>query len=63
MIFLGDLACPEDRIEDFLNCLRNMQVFNNETNVLNLEGAIVDNVAKRKGPTLYNISRITEAFP
>ena len=63
MIFLGDLACPDERVEDFLSCVGKMKIFDNETVVVNLEGAVVDNPEERKGQTLYNSSRISEAFP
>ena len=63
MIFLGDLACPEERIDDFISCTSQMQVFDNEVVVVNFEGVIVDDLSERKASSLYNISKIKDAFP
>ena len=62
MIFLGDLACPDQNIDAFLYCINNIPEFNNEIIVLNLEACTVDNAEEREDLTLYNLSRIAEAF-
>lgn len=40
-----------------------MSIFNDEIVVINLEGPIVDRIEDRKKSTLYNLIRITDAFP
>ena len=62
MIFLGDLACPEQKIDDFIKCVNDILEFENEIIVINLEANIVDNKEERKELTLYNLSKITYAF-
>ncbi|SEG13762.1 poly-gamma-glutamate synthesis protein (capsule biosynthesis protein) [Eubacterium ruminantium] len=62
MIFLGDLACPEQKIDDFIKCVNDILEFENEIIVINLEANIVDNNEERKELTLYNLSKITDAF-
>ena len=62
MIFLGDLACPEDKIDAFLDCINHIDVFKDEVVVINFEANIVDSTDERKKLTLYNLSRITESF-
>ena len=62
MIFLGDLACPENRIDAFIECIDSMSIFKDEIVVINLEANIVDNVNDRRALTLYNVSKIVNAF-
>lgn len=62
MIFLGDLACPENKIDAFLDCINHIDVFKDEVIVINFEANIVDSLNDRKELTLYNLSRITEFF-
>lgn len=62
MIFLGDLACPDNRIDAFLDCINSMELFRDEIIVINLEANIVDNKDERKILTLYNNSKIVNSF-
>lgn len=62
MIFLGDLACPENRVNAFIDCINSMDIFKDEIVVINLEANIVDDVPERKALTLYNVSKIVNAF-
>lgn len=63
MIFLGDVACPEERLDTFRKWTAEQEVFGDEVVVLNLEAAIVDDSAERKNLTLYNVGKFSECFP
>lgn len=63
MIFLGDIACPDERLNVFIKWSANDKSFENEIVVLNLEANIVDKVYERKNLTLYNCSSIAKVFP
>ena len=62
MLFLGDLACPDEKIERLSDCINNMTVFKDEIIVVNFEGNIVDNPDDRRPFTLYNLSRAADLF-
>lgn len=62
MLFLGDLACPDEKIEKFSDCINNMPIFKDEIIIVNFEGNIVDNPSERRPVTLYNLSKSTELF-
>lgn len=62
MIFLGDLACPDEKIDDFVSCINEMPIFQDEIVIVNLEGLFVDDLKQRRRPTLYNNSKLLNAF-
>jgi len=63
MIFLGDLACPEERFEVFQKWTASEELFRDQVIILNFEACIVDNAEERKNLTLYNVSNIADMFP
>lgn len=42
MIFLGDIACPEEKIQSFVDSVDRINVFNNEIVIFNLEVNILE---------------------
>ena len=62
MIFLGDLACPDERADQFLSDVNSLDIFKDEIVILNLEGNIVENEVDRNQHSLYNSSKIASAF-
>lgn len=62
MLFLGDLACPEETQDEFINCINGMQVFKNEIIIVNFEANIVNKPEERRRLTLYNLLNITNSF-
>lgn len=61
MIFLGDIACPDNRIEEFLECVNREKCFQNEVVIYNLEGNILeDDVMKCEA--LHNSPSIVHSF-
>ena len=42
MIFLGDIACPEEKIQSFVDCVNRINVFDNEIVIFNLEANILE---------------------
>jgi len=57
MIFLGDLACPEERVEAFNDSISNITVLKDEIVVVNLEAVILDNGDNKKCK-LYNSPKV-----
>lgn len=62
MIFLGDLACPQEKITEFVSCVNKISYFDNEIVILNFEANIVDAVSDRNNISLYNVSEIVNSF-
>ena len=62
MIFLGDIACPYERVSDFIDALSQIDAFKDELIVLNLEANILNDGEKQKPLTLYNASTVLDAF-
>lgn len=62
MIFLGDIACPYERVSDFIDAVSQIDVFKDELIVLNLEANILNDGEKQKPLTLYNASTVLDAF-
>lgn len=62
MIFLGDIACPDEKIDEFLSWTNSEQIFFDEVVIANLEANIVDQVSERRNLTLYNSSKISRMF-
>ena len=54
MIFLGDLACPDDKVENFVEWTNEQEIINNELLIINFEGNIVDDVNKRRNLKIHN---------
>lgn len=62
MIFIGDIACPYERANDFVGCIQHIDFFNNEIVVLNLEANILKKDYKKRPITLYNSPEVINAF-
>lgn len=62
MLFLGDIACPDTRIKQFIDTINTMDLFKNQIVVANLEGCIIDDPQIRKTNSLYNVSGMKDAF-
>lgn len=62
MIFIGDIACPEERVSAFEECIKEIPTFQNETVVLNFEANILNDEDVRKPLTLWNSPKVTDAF-
>lgn len=61
MIFLGDLACPPERVEDFNAAVDSLDVLSGETVVVNLEAVIPFNQIIRP-ETLYNHESVLDGL-
>ncbi len=61
MIFLGDLACPTERVDDFNEVVDRVSVLSNEVIVLNLEAVILEN-GSNKESKLYNHPRALDSI-
>ena len=62
MIFLGDIACPYERVSDFIDAVSQIDAFRDELIVLNLEAEILNDDEKQKPLTLYNALTVLDAF-
>lgn len=62
MIFLGDIACPYEKVRDFIDTVSKIDAFKDELIVLNLEANILKEGEKQKPLTLYNASTVLDAF-
>lgn len=62
MIFLGDIACPYERVSDFIDTVSKIDAFKDELVILNLEANILNDDEKHKPLTLYNASTVLDAF-
>lgn len=62
MIFIGDIACPQSKIEKFIDCIQNIKEFKNETIVLNLESNILEDESQQRQLTLFNSPQVIDAF-
>jgi poly-gamma-glutamate synthesis protein (capsule biosynthesis protein) len=61
MVFLGDIACPDEKIRDLRASMDGLELFQNEIVVYNLEGNIVPReLVKNDG--LHNSPEITSLF-
>lgn len=61
MIFLGDLACPQERVAEFNNDVAALNILQDEIVVLNLEAVIQRHGSTRK-ETLYNSPEVLQAI-
>ena len=62
MIFLGDIACPEEKIQSFVDCVNRINVFDNEIVIFNLEANILEPQEIERTLTLFNSPQIVQAF-
>ena len=62
MIFIGDIACPKEKADRFIDGIRQLDVFKGDIVVLNLEANILLDTDERKDITLWNTTRTIEAF-
>ena len=62
MIFLGDLACPKERVEDFNRAVDSLSVLDDEILIINLEAVILDEGKQVKTETLYNHPQVLETL-
>lgn len=62
MIFIGDIACPKEKISSFLECVNTLPIFDDEIVVANLEANILESNEPEKPLTLYNTNSITQSF-
>ena len=60
MVFLGDIACPNNKIEKFVQSINSESFFYDKVIVYNLEGNILEEDGFENG--LNNATRIVEAF-
>lgn len=57
MIFLGDLACPKEKIEEFNSSINELDILSGQTVILNLEAVFLSNQRIKK-ETLYNCETV-----
>lgn len=62
MIFLGDLACPSERVKYFNQAIDSLSVLSDEIVVVNLEAVILDRHQVLKPETLYNHPMVLDAL-
>lgn len=61
MIFLGDLACPPEKADEFNRAIEDLDVLANEVVVLNLE-AVIPEGDDHKAGTLYNHEAVLDSM-
>lgn len=61
MIFIGDIACPEKKVDEWISSVSASGVFKDQVVVLNLEGVFKDD-DDLYATTLHNSKRILKAF-
>ena len=62
MIFLGDIACPYERVSAFTDAVSKIEAFKDEIVVLNLEANILEKWEEKKPLTLYNSPDVLKGF-
>lgn len=62
MIFIGDIACPYNKVKDFTEAVSKIEAFKNEIVILNLEANILEPNAKQRPLTLYNAESVLNGF-
>lgn len=62
MIFLGDIACPYDKVDEFTNAVLKVDAFRDEVIVLNLEANILEEADEKRPLTLYNAPKVLNGF-
>jgi len=62
MIFIGDIACPEEKVKSFCSNINSISAFEGEIVVLNFEANILKDGDTRKPLTLWNSSAVSDAF-
>lgn len=61
MIFLGDLACPPEKVEDFNAVVDSLDVLAGQTVVINLE-AVIPFEQDIRPETLYNNESVLDGL-
>lgn len=61
MIFLGDLACPEERVSSFNDAINDISILKDEVVVVNLEAVILNN-GDNKQSKLYNSPKVLDTL-
>lgn len=62
MIFLGDIACPPNKVDAFNSCIGAFDIFKDEVVILNLEATISDDELCLNDTTLINSSHVLDGF-
>lgn len=62
MIFLGDIACPDERVDAFNEAIANSKCFDNEVVILNLEATFAESGQGFADETLFNSKKVLDAF-
>lgn len=62
MIFIGDIACPHNKVKEFIGAVSKIAVFHDEVVVLNLEANILDEDAPQRPLTLHNSPNVLDGF-
>lgn len=62
MIFLGDIACPYNKVKEFADAVSKIEAFKDEVIVLNLEANILEEDDKKRPVTLYNAPEVLDGF-
>lgn len=62
MIFLGDIACPYNKVKEFAEAVSKVGVLKDEVIVLNLEANILGEKDVKKPATLYNAPKVLDGF-
>lgn len=60
MIIVGDIACPDDKVDDFVSCVKKIGLFKDEIVVANCEGMFLNE--KKRPKTLWNSDKTFNAF-
>lgn len=61
MVFLGDLACPAERVDSFNDAIKDISIFKDEVVVVNLEAVILNN-GDNKQSKLYNSPKVLDSL-
>ena len=62
MIFLGDIAYPYDKVDEFTNAVLKVDAFRDEVIVLNFEANILEEADEKRPLTLYNAPKVLNGF-
>lgn len=64
MIFLGDIACPEKKVDAFVKSVKACKIFKNELVILNLEATFSfdDNCQDYNDECLFNSKKVLDGF-
>lgn len=62
MIFLGDIACPNEKVNDFISSVEQCRCLDDEVVMLNLEATFVTDVQNIKDECLFNSKSVLDGF-